>query len=96
MKFLKKLILLLIIILCIGLGGWIFLDNPEPLSMTFLGFRTPAMPKGIWLLSALFIGCVLGILSSYPLVVRLKMKLRQQQKQNQNQKQLQSKPASER
>ena len=90
MKVLKNLILFLIVILCIGLGGWLFLDNPEPISMTFLGFKTPELPKGIWLLGALFIGCVLGIISSYPVVVRLKMKLRQQQRQSQ--KQLQSKP----
>lgn len=72
MALLKKLWILLVCVLAILFGLSIVLANPEPVSMVLLGYSLGPMPYGLWLLLAVSIGCLLGIVVSLPALLRVK------------------------
>lgn len=72
MALLKKLWILLVCVLAILFGLSIVLANPEPLSMELLGYSLGPMPSGLWLLLAVSIGCLLGVVVSLPALLRVK------------------------
>lgn len=72
MALLKKLWILLVCVLAILLGLSIVLANPEPISIVLLGYSLGPMPSGLWLLLAVSVGCLLGIIVSLPALLRVK------------------------
>lgn len=72
MALLKRLWLLLLAVLAILLGLAVVLANPEPLSMELFGYPLGPMPSGLWVLLAVSLGCLLGLLASLPALLRLK------------------------
>ena len=81
MTFLKKLLMILLVLFFLGLGAWVVLDNPEPTQIVLLGFPVSSIPMGIWLLAALLAGCGLGLLATMTTVYRVKTHNRFLQKQ---------------
>ncbi len=61
-----KHILLLSVALIAILAGFKFsVDNEEPLQLILFGWYLPSIPIGFWILSALLLGCLLGLILSY-------------------------------
>lgn len=72
MALLKKLCLLLIGLAAILLGIGLVLSNPDVMTVDFFGREAGPLPGGLWLLVALFIGCLTGMLASLPMLLRLR------------------------
>ena len=65
LKWIKRTLLVLVILVA-TISGWKFsFDNGEPVQLLLLGSQLPTMPIGLWILSALLLGCVLGFILSY-------------------------------
>ena len=76
MALLKKLCLLLIGLVAVLLGIALVLTNPDTITIDFFGHESGPLPRGLWLLAALFVGCVTGVLASLPLLLRLRRRVR--------------------
>lgn len=70
MKRIKNILLALAVMLSIFIGLWLGQDNPDTVNVVLLGFQLPPLPLGVWLLVALVVGIVLGLLASLPLLIR--------------------------
>ncbi|MGV6806913.1 MAG: lipopolysaccharide assembly protein LapA domain-containing protein [bacterium] len=77
----KKLLVVLLAILSILLGASVMLENPQTLSVVLLGYPVNDVPLGVWLLGALLVGGVAGILVSLPPLIALKAKNKRLAKQ---------------
>jgi uncharacterized integral membrane protein len=72
MKQLKTIVLVLTILICAFLGLWIAQDNPQPVTLSLLGFPLGQLPLGLWLILALVCGLALGMLASLPLILKVR------------------------
>jgi lipopolysaccharide assembly protein A len=75
MALLKKLFFLLIGLAAILLGIGLVLTNPDAITIDFFGYESGPLPRGLWLLAALFTGCLTGILASLPMLLRLRRRV---------------------
>ena len=75
MALLKKLCLLLLGLVAILLGTGLVLTNPDTITIDFFGRELGPLPRGLWLLAALFAGCLMGVLASLPMLLRLRRRV---------------------
>lgn len=75
MALLKKLCLLSIGLVAILMGIGLVLTNPETITIDFFGRESGPLPRGLWLLAALFVGCLTGVLASLPMLLRLRRRV---------------------
>lgn len=75
MALLKKLCLLLLGLVAILLGIGLVLTNPDTITIDFFGRELGPLPRGLWLLAALFAGCLMGVLASLPMLLRLRRRV---------------------
>lgn len=61
-KWIKRLILLLLLIIAIVVGMVFTSENSQQLSLVFLGFTLPELTLGLWLVLTLLLGSILGLL----------------------------------
>ena len=67
MSFLRWLLRLfygLLALLCIGIGVYFAVDNPESISPNFVGYTLPPGSVGFWLIGFLLFGLLLGFIVS--------------------------------
>lgn len=61
----------------LGAAALIFtVQNPEPVSVNFLNWRTVGMPLSLLLLLAVFLGIVVASVSAFATQIQLKLKIR--------------------
>ena len=61
----------------LGAAALIFtLQNPEPVAVAFLKWRTPGIPLSVLLLLAAFVGIVLASMSAFPAQIKLERRIR--------------------
>jgi uncharacterized integral membrane protein len=61
----------------LGAAALIFtVQNPEPVSVNFLNWRTIAMPLSLLLLLAVFLGILVASISAFAKQIELKLKIR--------------------
>ncbi len=60
MKWVTNIVLLLLVIVFIGAGVLLRVDNPDPVSVRFLNFESPSIPVFWWLLGSLLAGVGVG------------------------------------
>ena len=77
MKWVTNILLLLLAILCVGLGVLLRIDNPDLVSIRFLNFVSPAIPVFWWLLGSLLAGIGVGFAIAFLGFVRGKYTERQ-------------------
>lgn len=67
MSFLRWLLRLfygLLALLCIAIGVYFAVDNPDSIAPSFAGYTMPAGSVGFWLIGALLVGLLLGFIVS--------------------------------
>ncbi len=70
-KWIKRLILLLLLIIAIVVGMVFTSENSQQLSLVFLGYTLPELKLGLWLVLTLLLGSILGlILCTFSLFIR--------------------------
>ena len=61
----------------LGAGALVFtIQNPDPISLTFLSWHTPPLPHALLLLLAAFVGVVCAAVSGFAQQFQLKRKVR--------------------
>ena len=75
MKLLKKLTTVLVLLAAIALGVLFALQNKEPIALDLLVYTFEPHSLALWLLLALALGGMLGLLISGVLIVRLRTSL---------------------
>ena len=61
----------------LGAGALVFtIQNPDPISLTFLSWHTPPLPQALLLLLAAFVGVVCAGVSGFAQQAQLKRKVR--------------------
>ena len=60
-SWIKRLILLLLLILAIVIGVVFTSENSQQLSLVFMGFVLPELKLGLWVLLVLLLGSLLGL-----------------------------------
>lgn len=68
-------------------------QNPEPVALAFLKWRTPGMPLSVLLLMAVFVGIVLASMSAFPTQIRLERRVRRLQRELAHQREAAAEPA---
>ena len=61
-KWIKRLIILLLLIIAIVVGMVFTSENSQQLSLIFLGYKLPELTLGLWLVLTLLLGSILGLL----------------------------------
>jgi len=56
-------------------------QNPDPVAVTFLGWRTVNLPLSLLLMLSVFVGLVFASVSGFAREIQLKLKVRQLEKQ---------------
>ena len=74
MKFVKRVLAVLLILVLTGIGFWVGIDNQGLITFYLLGFSLGEMPVGLWMLLALSLGVMFGLLVTAPTVFRLRHK----------------------
>jgi uncharacterized integral membrane protein len=64
MKSFKTLLIWLIVLIAIGLGVWLSIDNPQSVILILFGLDLPQMSLGVIVLGALLLGAVSGFFVS--------------------------------
>lgn len=64
LRWLMRLIYGLLALLCIAVGVYFAIDNPDPIAPTFAGYALPARSVGFWLIGFLLLGLLLGFVVS--------------------------------
>ena len=64
-KRIKRILLLSLALIAILAGFKFSVDNEQPLQLILFGWHLPSIPIGFWILSALLLGCLLGLALSY-------------------------------
>ncbi|MBU3071650.1 LapA family protein [Aestuariicella sp. G3-2] len=72
MAFVKKIVLLLILLAGLVVGVWFSTDNTQMVTVSLLGFSAPAMPLGLLICGVFALGTGLGYLVSLLPVLSLK------------------------
>lgn len=72
MGFVKKIILLLVLVIGLVVGIWFSTENTEVVTASLFGFELPAMTLGLLVCSAFALGTGLGYLVSLLPVLTLK------------------------
>jgi uncharacterized integral membrane protein len=75
MMLLKKLWWLLVAIVAVWLGIWVVFDNPDPMAFHLFGFDLGLLPGGLLLLATFSIGCITGLIFSFPALARLRRRV---------------------
>lgn len=75
MGLLKTLLGLLMLVLTIALGALFSLQNPQPVPLDLLFIQLPPRTLSLWLLLALAVGIVLGLLAAGGLLLDLRTRL---------------------
>ena len=57
----RKLVMVLLIIVLLLIALVFSLENNTPVAIDFLTYKTPELSLAVWLISALFIGALLGL-----------------------------------
>ncbi len=88
MAFLKKLLILLMLLVGLALGIWFSIDNPQKVTVTLLGFPLPAVSLGVMIFGVFALGTALGyVISLWPVLglknhnLSLKRKLKRRDKE---------------
>lgn len=74
-------VLLPLLIVALLLGVLLGLDNSEPLALAFLNWRSAELPVFFWILLALVLGVVVGVLCCLPAKLRQRRVIRRLQRQ---------------
>jgi putative membrane protein len=70
-KWIKRLIVLLLLVVAIVVGIVFTSENSQQLSLVFLGYELPELRLGLWLLLTLLLGSILGLtLCTFSLLIR--------------------------
>lgn len=64
MGWIKKIVVLLILVCGLVLGVWFSTENTQPLSIVLLGFPMPAVSSGVLICGVLLAGAIVGYLVS--------------------------------
>ena len=72
-------VLLPLLIVAVLLGVLLGLDNSEPVALTFLNWRSAELPVFVWILLALVLGVLIGMLCSLPARLRQRRIIRRLQ-----------------
>ena len=65
LRWIKRILLLLVILAAVILGFKFSIDNGQPVQLLLFGFELPDIPLGVWVLCALLLGYLLGLLLSF-------------------------------
>lgn len=70
-KWIKRLIVLLLLMVAIVVGIVFTSENSQQLSLVFLGYELPELRLGLWLVLTLLLGSVVGLtLCTFSLLIR--------------------------
>ena len=72
MSFLRNLLAVAIALVMVAVGVLFALQNPEPIALDILVMKLPARSLALWVLAALALGGLLGLLLSSLVVLRLR------------------------
>lgn len=86
MRWLKSLILAIILIIVILMGILFAINNQEPLPLDLIWVELPPASLSLWLLVSLAIGVILGMLAMTGMYIRLRTTLTRAQRHNQQQR----------
>jgi uncharacterized integral membrane protein len=75
MKFLRKLVTVLVVLATLGVGMLFALQNKTPVPLDLLVYTFEPRSLALWILSAFAIGGILGMLACSALLVRQKASL---------------------
>ena len=75
MKFLRNLLTLVVVLAMIAVGVLFALQNEEPVPLDLLVYQFEPRSLALWLLSALAIGGLLGLVISSAIMLRLRTSL---------------------
>lgn len=64
LRWLSRLLYGFLALLCIAVGVYFAVDNPESISPSFAGYHLPDGSVGFWLIGFLLLGLLLGFLVS--------------------------------
>lgn len=64
-KWFYRLILSILLLVSIFVGVMFTIDNSTPVGLLFFGFQLPVLNVGLWLVIALLLGAVIGLLVSF-------------------------------
>ncbi len=81
MKFLRNLLTLVVVLAMIAVGVLFALQNEEPVPLDLLVYQFEPRSLALWLLSALAIGGLLGLVISSAIMLRLRTSLRARSRQ---------------
>jgi uncharacterized integral membrane protein len=76
------MVFLYVLIGILGAAALVFtVQNPDPVSVNFLNWRTVAMPLSLLLLLAVALGIVVASVSAFATQIQLKLKIRRLEQQ---------------
>lgn len=75
MKFLRKLLIVLLVFAAIGVGALFALQNKAPVPLDLLVYTFEPRSLALWLLGSLALGGLLGMLASSAILLRLRASL---------------------
>ena len=65
LKWIKRILLLLVVLVAVLSGLKFCFDNEQAVELLLFGWQLPSLPLGLWVLSVLFLGSLLGWVLSY-------------------------------
>ncbi|MBV1914224.1 MAG: LapA family protein [Pseudomonadales bacterium] len=75
MKHVKRLIALLLLVPIIVIVVAVIIDNPEPISIHFLGFLLGELSAGAWMMLSFVVGGVAGLLAGSAIIFQLRARI---------------------
>ena len=75
MSALWTLLKFLLLLAIAAVGAFFALENSQQISVNFVLFQSVSVSLGLWLLSFLAVGCLLGLLASSVLITYYRRKL---------------------
>lgn len=81
MRWLRMLILVVLVLAVALLGIWVAQDNSTEVPLVLLGFPLGSLPLGLWLMLAFLTGVILAVLASLPTLIGLRLRARRLQRQ---------------
>ncbi|HSP32231.1 MAG TPA: LapA family protein [Halomonas sp.] len=85
MRWIKGLILAVILLIVVLVGILFAVNNQQTIALNLIWLELPAVSLSVWLLATLVFGVVLGMLAMLGVYVRLKATLARSQRQNKQQ-----------
>ena len=86
MRWIKGLILAVILLIVVLVGILFAVNNQQTIALNLIWLELPAVSLSVWLLATLVFGVVLGMLAMLGVYVRLKANLARSQRQNKQQR----------